>query len=136
MAGVRRKARVLALQALDEVDSVRHEVEGVVNHLLATGGLSEENADFTRELVSGVIQNQEKIDLNIQSLAPAWPLEQIPVVDRNILRLAIFEILLDNKVSVKVAINEAVELAKAFGSDNSSRFVNGVLGSVSTLVSR
>ena len=136
MAGARRKARALALQALYEVDSAGHEVEGVVDHLLAMGGLSEENADFTHGLVSGVIQNKEKIDLNIQSLAPAWPLEQIPVVDRNILRLAIFEILLDNKVPVKVAINEAVELAKTFGSDNSSRFVNGVLGSVSALVSR
>jgi len=136
MAGARRKARALALQALYEVDSAGHEVEGVVNHLLAKGGLSEENTDFTRGLVSGVIQNKEKIDLNIQSLAPAWPLEQIPVVDRNILRLAIFEILLDNKVPVKVAINEAVELAKTFGSDNSSRFVNGVLGSVSALASR
>ena len=77
-----------------------------------------------------------KIDKNIQSFAPAWPIEQIPVVDRNILRLAIFEILLDNKVTVKIAINEAVELAKTFGSDNSSKFVNGVLGSVSTLVAK
>ncbi len=136
MAGARRKARALALQALYEVDSVGHEVEGVVNHLLAKGELSEENADFTRELVHGVMQNKEKIDLNIRSLAPVWPLEQISAIDRNILRLAIFEILLDNKVPVKVAINEAVELAKTFGSDNSSRFVNGVLGSVSTLVSR
>ena len=136
MAGERRKARVLALQALYEADSVGHKVEEVVNHLLAKEGLSEENANFTRELVSGVIQNKEKIDENIQSLAPAWPLEQIPVVDRNILRLAIFEILINNKVPVKVAINEAVELAKTFGSDNSPRFVNGVLGSVSALVSR
>ena len=136
MAGARRKARALALQALYEFDSVGHEVEGVVNHLLAREGLSEENADFTRELVSGVIQNKEKIDLNIRSLAPAWPLEQISVVDRNILRLAIFEILLDNKVPVKVAINEAVDIAKVFGSDNSSKFVNGVLGSVSTLINR
>ncbi len=136
MAGARRRARALALQALYEVDSVGHEVEGVLTRLLAQGGLSEENANFTRELVSGVIQNKEKIDLNIQSLAPAWPLEQIPVVDRNILRLAIFEILLDNKVPVKVAINEAVELAKTFGSDNSSKFVNGVLGSVSAHANR
>ncbi len=136
MIGERRKARAVVLQALYEVDSVGHEVEGVVNQLLAKEGLSEENADFTRELVSGVIQNKGKIDENIQSLAPAWPLAQIPVVDRNILRLAIFEILFDNKVPVKVAINEAVELAKTFGSDNSSRFVNGVLGSVSALVSR
>ena len=136
MVGARRKARALALQALYEVDSVGHEVEGAVNHLLAKEGLSEENADFVRELVSGVIQNKEKVDHNIKSFAPAWPIEQIPVIDRNILRLAIFEILLDNKVPVKVAINEAVELAKTFGSDNSSRFVNGVLGSVSARASR
>jgi N utilization substance protein B len=87
-------------------------------------------------LVTGVIQNQERIDENIQSFAPAWPIEQIPAVDRNILRLAIFEILIDNKVPVKVAINEAVELAKTFGADSSSRFINGVLGSVSLLVNR
>lgn len=134
MAGARRRARALALQALYEVDAAGHEVEGVVTHLLADERLSAENGAFVRELVSGVIQNKEKIDLNIQNFAPAWPIEQIPVVDRNILRLAIFEILLDNKVPVKVAINEAVELAKTFGSDNSSRFVNGVLGSVSALV--
>ena len=136
MAGARRKARVLALQALYEVDSVGHRVEEVVTQLLDKGDLSEENGAFVRELVSGVIQNKEKIDLNIQNFAPAWPIEQIPVVDRNILRLAIFEVLLDNKVPVKVAINEAVELAKRFGSDNSPKFVNGVLGSVSALASR
>ncbi|MBA7514711.1 Transcription antitermination protein NusB [subsurface metagenome] len=136
MPGARRKARALALQVLYEVDSAGHEMERVVNHLLVKGGLSEENSAFVRELVSGVIQNKEKIDLNIRRFAPARPVEQISVVDRNILRLAIFEILLDNKVPVKVAINEAVELAKAFGSDSSSRFVNGVLGSVSGLVNR
>ncbi len=136
MVGARRKARALALQALYEVDSVSHEVGEVVTHLLAEGGLSAENGAFVRELVSGVIQNKEKIDLNIQNFAPAWPIEQIPVVDRNILRLAIFEVLLDNKVPVKVAINEAVELAKTFGGDNSSRFVNGVLGSVSGIANR
>ncbi len=136
MAGARRKARALALQALYEVDSAGHEIEEVVTHLLADGRLSAENGAFVRGLVSGVIQNKEKIDLNIQNFAPAWPIEQIPVVDRNILRLAIFEVLLDNKVPVKVAINEAVELAKTFGGDNSSRFVNGVLGSVSSLANR
>ena len=136
MAGARRKARALALQALYEIDMVGHEVEGVVTRLLSGVELSEENAAFTRELVSGVLQNKEKIDHNIRSFAPAWPVEQLPAVDRNILRLAIFEILLDNKVPVKVAINEAVELAKTFGSDNSSKFINGVLGSVSAEASR
>ena len=136
MVGARRRARGLALQALYEIDSAGHEAEEVVSHLLAEERLSEENADFVRELVKGVIQNKQKIDENIKTYAPAWPVGQISVVDRNILRLAIFEILLDNKVPVKVAINEAVELAKKFGSDNSSKFVNGVLGSVSTLTSR
>ena len=136
MTGARRKARVLALQALYEVDSVGHEVQGVLTYLLAKKGLSEENATFARELVNGVIQNRDIIDHNIQKFAPSWPIEQIAVIDRNILRLAIFEILLNNKAPVKVAINEAVELAKTFGSDSSSKFVNGVLGSVSALVSK
>ena len=135
MVGARRRARTLALQALYEIDSAGHEAEQAVSHQLAGGGLSEENANFTRELVNGVIQNKEKIDEHIQRFAPAWPIEQMSAVDKSILRLAIFEILLDNKVPVKVAINEAVELAKTFGSNNSSRFVNGVLGAVSTLSS-
>ncbi len=136
MTGARRKARAIALQALYEIDSARHEVAAVVSCLLAEGELSEENNAFVRELVSQVIRNKEKIDRNIQRFATAWPIEQIPVIDRNILRLAISEILFDNKVSVKVAINEAVELAKKFGSDSSSKFVNGVLGSVSSLADR
>ena len=136
MTGARRRARAIALKALYEVDSVGHDIEGSLTHLLANGRLSGESAIFVRELVSGVIQNKEEIDQNIKNFASAWPIEQIPVIDRSILRLAIFEILLDNKVPVKVAINEAVELAKTFGSDNSARFVNGVLGSVSALTSR
>jgi N utilization substance protein B len=136
MAGARRKARALALQALYEIDSVGHEAGEVVTRLLASEALPEENAAFTRELVSGVIQNRETIDQNIRRFAPAWPIEQIPVIDRNILRLAIFELLFDNRVPVKVAINEAVELAKRFGSDSSPKFVNGVLGSVSALANR
>ena len=136
MAGSRRRARALALQALYEIDSVGHKAEEILDRLLNEQPLSEENNSFVRELVSGVIQNRENIDPSIIKFAPAWPLEQIPLVDRNILRLAIFEILLDNRVPIKVAINEAVELAKNFGGDSSARFVNGVLGSVSALASR
>ena len=136
MAGARRRARAIALQVLYEVDSAGHDIEETLTNLLADGWLSEENATFVRELVNGVIQHRKEIDQDIRNFAPAWPIEQISVVDRNILRLAIFEILLDNKVPVKVAINEAVELAKSFGSDSSARFVNGVLGSVSALASR
>jgi N utilization substance protein B len=136
MAGARRKARSLALQALYEIDSTRHNAEEVTTHLLAEERLSGENNAFVRELVSGVIQNKEKLDENIRRFAPAWPIEQLSVVDRNILRLAIFELLFNNKTPIKVAINEAVELAKSFGSDNSARFVNGVLSSVSKLATR
>ena len=136
MTGERRRARILALQALYEVDSAGHGGEETLAHLLDGESLSEENAAFVRQLVTGVIQNREIIDQNIQSFAPAWPINQISIVDRNILRLAIFEILLDNKVPIKVAINEAVELTKAFGGDNSPKFVNGVLGSVSAIASR
>ena len=136
MVGAQRRARAIALQALYEVDSVGHDITGTLARLLVNGELPEENATFVRELVSGVIQNREEIDQNINNFAPTWPVAQIPIIDKNILRLAIFEILLDNKVPVKVAINEAVELAKTFGSDSSARFVNGVLGSVSALASR
>jgi len=136
MTGTRRRARAIALQALYEVDSVGRKAEAVADRLLAEAGLSEENSAFVRELVIGVVQSKDEIDLNIRRFAPAWPVEQIAMIDRNILRLAIFEILFDNKVPVKVAINEAVELAKSFGSKSSAKFVNGVLGSVSALASR
>jgi N utilization substance protein B len=136
MTGKRHKARTIALQALYEVDAVVRQPETVTERLLAEAGLSAENSDFVRELVNGTIQNREKIDQNIHKYAPAWPVDQIAIIDRNILRLAIFEILFDNKVPVKVAVSEAVELAKTFGSEKSSKFVNGVLGAVSTLASR
>lgn len=136
MAGARRKARVLALQALYEIDAVGHKPEESVDNLLDSEHLSDDNLAFVRDLVTGVVSNKEKIDEVIGQFAPAWPIAQIPIVDRSILRLAIFEILLDNRVPVKVAINEAVELAKSFGGDASPRFINGVLGSVSALAKR
>jgi N utilization substance protein B len=83
-----------------------------------------------------VVGNREKIDEQIRHFAPAWPLDQMAIVDRNILRLAIYELLHNNKVPVKVAINEAVDLAKSFGADSSPRFINGVLSSVSNLATR
>jgi N utilization substance protein B len=136
MAGKRHKARTIALQALYEVDAVARQPEAVTERLLGEAGLSEENSEFVRELVNGTMKHREEIDRKIQKHAPAWPVEQIAIIDRNILRLAIFEILFDNKVPVKVAVSEAVELAKTFGSDKSSKFVNGVLGAVSALANR
>jgi N utilization substance protein B len=136
MTGTRHKARTIAMQALYEVDAAARRPETVAERLLSETNLSEENKEFVRFLVNGTIKNKNEIDGNIRRFAPAWPVDQIAIVDRNILRLAIFEILFDNKVPVKVAVNEAVELAKTFGSDSSSKFVNGVLGSVSALTSR
>jgi transcription antitermination protein NusB len=135
MKGARHKAREVALQVLYEIDSVSHNAEEAISRILLRTEVSEDVAVFAHDLVNGVRLNREQLDQNIRDFAPAWPLEQISIIDRNILRLAIFEILHDNKIPVKVAINEAVELAKTFGSNNSSRFVNGVLGSVSNLVS-
>ncbi|MBM4448104.1 MAG: transcription antitermination factor NusB [Chloroflexi bacterium] len=136
MTGQRRKARAIALQALYEIDTTRHDAEEVLRRLLAGKNLTEDNNAFVREVVSRVGQHRREIDRNIQRFAPSWPVEQISVIDRNILRLAIYEILFDNRVIVKVAINEAVELAKKFGSETSSKFVNGVLGSISALAKR
>ena len=136
MAGKRHKARTLALQALYEIDAVARKPEAVTERLLGEAGLDAGNSEFVRELVKGTLQNREEIDTHIHKHAPAWPVDQIAIIDRNILRLAIFEILFDNKVPVKVAVSEAVELAKAFGSEKSSKFINGVLGTVSALANR
>jgi N utilization substance protein B len=136
MAGERRKARILALKVLYEVDATGHDADEALSHLLCERDIAEENKEFVIDLVRGVSQNRERIDQNIKRFAPAWPIKQLPVVDRNIMRLAIFEILLDNKVPVKVVINEAVEMAKTFGSETSHKFINGVLGSVSAIADR
>lgn len=129
--GIRRKARIVALQVLFEVDLAGHDADEALAWRVDEVALPPEGEDFARELIRGVLTNRDKIDSIIQAWAPAWPVPQIAIIDRNILRLAIFEILLNNKVPVKAAINEAVELAKTFGGDNSPKFVNGVLGSVS-----
>jgi N utilization substance protein B len=133
MVGARRKARTIALQALYESDCSTHKPNEVLDRLLQEKALPVEAADFTRSLVNGVHKNKKNIDDVIRRFAPAFPVEQIAPIDRNILRLAIFEVLFDNRVPVKAAINEAVELAKSFGSDTSQKFVNGVLGSVAAL---
>src|SRR3989304_4240133 len=126
----RHRARVLALKALFEVDSSTHEPSQVIERLLAEENLAQDTKEFAQQLVHGVQRQKSGIDAIIQEQAPAWPLSQVSKIDRNILRLAIFEILFDNTTPTKAAINEAVELAKAFGGDSSSSFVNGVLGGV------
>jgi N utilization substance protein B len=133
MVGVRRKARTIALQTLYELDCSAHQPNEILARLLQEKPLPDEAADFARSIVNGVLGNKKSIDDVIRRFAPAFPIEQIAPIDRNILRLAIFEVLFDNRVPVKAAINEAVELAKSFGSDTSQKFVNGVLGSVTAV---
>jgi len=136
MTGERRKTRELALQALFEIDLAGHASSEVMSRTIEAGNLSPEGIAFARELLEGVVQNKDKIDQQIRHFAPVWPLDQMATVDRNILRLAIYELLHNNRVPVKVAINEAVELAKSFGADSSPRFINGVLSSISHLATR
>lgn len=124
----RRQARISALQALYEIDSTQHRAGDVVTHRLEDTPLPPEGEAFLRDLVSGIVRYRDQLDLLIHKYAPAWPVAQIAVVDRNILRIALYELSGASGTPPKVAINEAVDLAKLFGSDNSSRFVNGVLG--------
>lgn len=131
MASLRRKARIAALQTLYEIDCTEHKAEDAVTHSTTEQALSQEAISFTEKLVQGVLKNKSKIDEVIGRFAPSFPVAQMSVIDRNILRVAIFEILMDN-TPVKVAINEAIELAKTFGSDSSPRLINGVLGSIAT----
>jgi N utilization substance protein B len=127
---VRHQARILALQALFEIDCAHHNPMLVIERRLHGAPLPEAGAEFARDLVRGVSEQLENLDRLVARYAPEWPVDQIAIIDRNILRLAIYEILMRNDTPVKVAINEAVELAKEFGSDSSGRFVNGVLGSL------
>jgi len=136
MPGRRRRARILALQTLYEADATGHDAEETLSRLLAEVPVPDEIAAFARELVADTISQREYIDGIIGKVAAAWPVEQMAPVDRNILRLAILEILLKSSTPLRAAINEAVELAKTFGSDNSARFVNGVLGSVSLMATK
>jgi N utilization substance protein B len=126
----RRQARRIALQVLYEHDTAHHDVEAVLQRHVDLRRLDPRVAEFARELVHGVLAHLDEIDGEIQGAAQEWPLSQMARIDKNILRLAIYEILFNNAVPAKAAINEAVELAKTFGSDASSRFVNGVLGTI------
>lgn len=112
------------------VDEVRPDLGDILERNLAQYEEAIEDTNFVRDLASGVNASQEKIDGLIGPAAPEWPVEQIARIDKTILRLAIYELIIKRDVPPKVVINEAVELAKAFGGENSSKFVNGVLGTI------
>ena len=127
----RTRARSIALQALYEIDIIGHPPGIVLQERLAEEPLDDPTLEgFSRSIVMGVLPLAEKLDATIAVHAPEWPMDQVAAIDRNVLRIALWEIAVDRQTPVKVAINEAVELAKLFGSDSSPRFVNGVLGSL------
>lgn len=130
MVKARHQARVVALQTLYEVACAHHPPGRVLEQRLSETPLAERTADFSRRLVAGVTEHQEVLDDFIQRYAPEWPLEQMAYIDLNILRIAIYEFAVSGETPIKVSINEAVELAKTFGSDSAPRFVNGVLGTL------
>ena len=126
----RRQARTLALQIYFETDQTDHDLHEVLDRTIEIENPSAETAAYVRTLVDGIAKQQRAIDREIELAAPAFPIGQLSPVDRNALRIAIYELRYATDVPVKVAINEAVELAKRFGGDSSGRFVNGVLGTV------
>jgi len=127
---IRRRGRKIAIQALYELDLTNHPPTQVIRARIEDEEFPLESAPFVHHLVFGVLQYKEHLDSLIQRYAPEWPIDQMSPIDRNILRMALFEFSVDGQTPVKVAINEAVELAKIFGSDSAPRFVNGVLGSL------
>lgn len=127
---IRRRARMIAIQALYELDLTNHLPAVVVQRRIEAEAFPSEGVPFVQHLVNGVLEFKDHLDAMIQQYAPEWPIEQMAPIDRNVLRMALFEFSVDGKTPVKVAINEAVELAKLFGSDSAPRFVNGVLGSL------
>jgi len=126
----RTRARGVALQALYELDVTDHPVGTVLIERTADSELDDNLIIFFRSIVLGVWPIRQELDKFISEHAPDWPLDQVAIIDRNILRIALWEFAVADDIPLKVAINEAVELAKTYGSDSAPRFVNGVLGSL------
>lgn len=130
MTTSRRKARTVALQVLFEVDCTGHDLSVTLDRAIQTG-MTMEGRSLARSIAEGVDTNRTRLDEIIAQHAPTWPVEQLSGIDRTILRIAIFEILMNNNSTPpKAAANEAVELSKAFGGEKIHRFINGVLGAV------
>lgn len=134
MASNRHLGRIVALQTLYEYDfrfecgDENLDVKEILERNISRYSETIEDKDFIRDLVNDVMKRQQELDDTIRPIAPEWPIEQIARIDRNILRMALVELKYSKATPPKVVINEAVELAKSFGGDNSSKFINGVLG--------
>ena len=129
-AETRHKARTTALKVLFESDLTPHTLDDVLERYMELTGQPEPVQEYLRDIVEGVRDNLETIDAEIARAAPQFPVSQLPAIDRNVLRIAVYELLYHPDVPLKAAINEAVEIAKRFGGDSSGRFVNGVLGNI------
>jgi N utilization substance protein B len=130
VASTRHQARTIALQVLYESDVAGHPAPDVLARYLEDLSVPQPVRRYVERLVTGFVGDREQIDTEIAGAASAFPLDQLPAVDRNILRIAIYELKRESDVPLKAAINEAIELAKRFGGENSGRFVNGVLGTI------
>ena len=126
----RSKSRSLALQTLFEIDLAKHHMDDVLGHLMVESDLDKNHLDFTRDIVHGVIDKQKQIDNLIAQCATERQVGDLSSLDRSVLRMGILELIDFPNTPPKVVVNEAVELAKIYGSDNSYKFVNGVLGAV------
>jgi N utilization substance protein B len=129
----RHLARTVAMQALftwDFLDKDNKQIPKLIEYTFQEFAPNAKDRDFTENIVNGVVKNLKKIDGYITKYAPEWPIDQITKVDRNILRIGVYELIFDKDVPSKVAINEAIEIAKTFGGESSGKFVNGVLGSI------
>lgn len=128
----RHLARTIALQSLYEWDFHKQDddVEAVLKHNMYEFAPEFDDKGFAKSIVEGVLQHKPDIDALIVKYAPEWPLDQITTVDRNVLRIGIYELKYNDDIPPKVAINEAIELAKTFGGESSGKFINGVLGSI------
>ena len=126
----RRLTRVAVLQTLSEIDCVAHSLEDVLSYKRGRQRFTTAANEFLTYMTQGVLENIHELDKIITEFAPSWPVSHMSIIDRNLLRMAIYEMTMRSDTPPKVAINEAVELAKVFGSESSPKFVNGVLGSV------
>ena len=135
MASNRHLGRIVAMQTLYEFDfrggeAAEVELAPVLERNLNEFRSSIDDTAFVEDLVAGVRSSQDQIDAVIAPAAPEWPVDQIAKIDKAVLRIGVYELVIKRDVPPKVAINEAVELAKTFGGENSSKFVNGVLGTI------
>lgn len=129
----RHRSRSIALQTLYEWDFYQQNsnlLTKILERNLKESGSDQKVSEFAKNLVEGIVKNIKEIDEKIKTFAPEWPIKQITLIDRNILRLGIYELLFNKETPPKASINEAIEVAKAFGGETSGKFINGVLGAI------